>query len=207
MMVAALLGGVAHEFGTARAQTLAAAVPQRLAELLERRRVRVAHERRGEGGSLRVRVARDDIRLAPVVPDISAVHAEIDHRAQVGGFRVRIDGEACAACLRVGTRHALSTGGDADRDGAGVGVHGSAEASVQFAAVAAQIGARAEHTIGFGFAPDLGVAVLQGRARGIVGAEAAGVAKVRVGAHAQALELSGSAMAGAAAHAEARVGI
>jgi hypothetical protein len=205
--VAVLLAGVAQQFSGNSVRALAAAVPERIAEAVQGdARVSTAHERRTGGGSIPVRVSRDDLRLDPVAMPIAAERRTLDRTVTVAGFDIRLDGEACALCVRIGERHSFTAGASHEGTVGSTGVLVSAQGDVRFALIAAELGARVERSIGFGFGPKLDLS-LQGRVRGLVGAEVNASAKARIGPHEQTIEASGMAMAGASARAEARVGL
>ncbi|MBC7460532.1 MAG: hypothetical protein H7287_04150 [Thermoleophilia bacterium] len=205
--MAVLVGGMAQQFTGRPAGAIAAAIPQRIAAALEgSSNAHSARERRTSGGTVAARVDRDDLRLDPVVPPVAARRGELDRSVRVAGFDIRLTGEACALCIRIGERHSAATGATRDAKSAGPGGQAAASVDARFALVAAELGARVERSIGFGFGgPTLVTG--QARLRGIVGGELEGTAKLVATKANQRLELGGSAMAGAAGKAEAKAGL
>jgi hypothetical protein len=215
VVLAVLLAGIAHPFGGAPARAIAAAIPERISAALHGGRAHTATEVRVDGATggagtkvtLPTRVSRDDLRLDPVLPEIGVRRGTLDQSFHLAGFDVRLDGEACALCIRIGERHSMVQGGVRQASMSIAGVQGVLRGDVRFAALAAELGARVHRSIGFGFGPEqLGALDLQGRVRGLVGAEADGTARLLIGSHTQALDLGGGAMAGASARGEARAG-
>ncbi|MCW2972380.1 MAG: hypothetical protein JWN72_653 [Thermoleophilia bacterium] len=205
--LAVLVAGMAQQFSGRPAGAIAAAIPQRIAAALEHEgSTHTAKERRTSGGTLPARVGRDDLRLDPVVPTVGVRRGDLDRAYRVAGFDIRLTGEACAVCIRVGERHSLAAGATRDANTSGPGGQGSVSVDARFALLAAELGARVERSIGFGFGGPTKVG-LQARLRGIVGGELEGSAKLVATRAEQRLDVGGSAMAGAAGKAEARAGL
>jgi hypothetical protein len=200
--VAALLGGVASAFGEGTGRTLASAVPERIEQLLAGGERRTAHEQRRGGGTVPARVARDDLRMNPLVPTVGVWERTLDRSARARGVDAHVSGQACALCVSIGTRHAASSGLIVDSAGKATGVQANLKADARFALFAAEVGTRLQRDIGFG-----GQLTAQARVRGLVGAETTGRANLKLGRTEQRLDVGGTAMAGASARAEGRAGL
>lgn len=165
-------------------------------------RWRDAREVRGEVGSRRVRVSRDELRMEPMLPPIAWWSREWSRHANVGGTTVDVEATACALCASLEHSHRLgplaSTGSEDTHAGLAAGL----DLGAKLALVSAQVNARAERR--------WGTAVRMhgsGRARTTIGGEADGYAQLTASRDRVVLDAEVGAMAGAVARAEAQLGL
>lgn len=164
-------------------------------------RRRAWHERRRQGGPAPVRVPRDELRLSPVVEPSAAWQRGWTREVAIAGIGAVAEARACALCTALEWSREVRSGAGVDGDGGDLGLDVEAAGEARLALASAELGVRAGRSLG---AADVSA---QGRLRGMLGAQANGTARARIGRSVQDVELDGGAMAGAAARAEGRVGV
>jgi hypothetical protein len=202
---AVLLAGAGVAMG-ARGEAIGARVVQHVQRLAAGERValrwRGAQEARTGGGSVRVRVSRDELRLRPVVDPLALWSGSWEREGELGaGVHGQVRASACAACAAAEWSRELALGAF-NGDGAGSGLRGELAAAVRAAAVSGQLDARVErrfddHARLFG----------TGRTRVTVGGEADGSVRGHVDRATLDIEAEGTAVAGAVARGEVQVGL
>jgi len=205
--VALLLGGVGQAIGKGGgAEVIARAIPDRIADAFEGGKGSRVEERRAGATKGPARVSRDDLRMDPIVPTVARAQVAAERRMRLAGFDVHVEAKGCALCLQVGERHSLVTGAIKDSAANGTGAQVGAQMNARAALVAGDLGLQAQRTVPLGRAGDA-VVTVQGRASGTVGAEIDIKAKVTATRGVQAIDVGGTAMAGAAGKGETRVGL
>jgi hypothetical protein len=204
MVVAVLLGGVAvgaRGGGDDVGGTVAARVEELVIEAPKPRRWRDAREVRGGGGSVPVRVSRDELRMSPVLDPLSLWDGSIRRAGTVAGTSMEIEATACAVCAAVEWSYGRSPAAERGSERSRAGLGAAFDVAGRLALVSAELTARAERDV-----PG-GAAFAQGRLRGTIGGEADASIAAQLDRGTVDVELDAGAMAGAVARAEARAGI
>jgi hypothetical protein len=165
-------------------------------------RWRTAHEVRTGGGSTKVRVSRDELRMSPVIDPLAVWSGSVERSATIAGARTTVDARACVLCGALEWSHGLTRGAATGSDGSSAGIGGELTMHGRAALASGELNARVERDIG-----RAGAAFAQGRVRGTLGGELDAAATARLSRGAFDAELEGGAMAGAVARAEARAGV
>lgn len=190
------VGGEAGALGRAVASRLEAATSG------EPWRWRDAREVRRGGGSVAVRVSRDELRMSPFLDERAAVSGRRDRSGERAGVEAQVTARGCLLCASAEWSHGLGPSAGVGSDGPHAGFAADVDVAARLALASAQVDARLERDLG-----EAGDAFAQGRLRGTVGAEADAAARARIGPGGADLELEAGAMVGAVARAEARAGI
>jgi hypothetical protein len=204
LVVAVLLGGVAigaRSGGGDVGSTVAARVEELVVEAPKSRRWRDAREVRRGGGSMPVRVSRDELRMSPVLDPLSLWDGSVRRAGTVAGASLEMEATACAVCASVEWSYGRAPSTEGGSDGSRAGLGAAFDVAGRLALVSAELTARAEREV-----PG-GDAFAQSRLRGTIGAEADASAVVQLDAGTVDVEVDGGAMAGAVGRAEARAGI
>ncbi len=198
---ATLVGGIAvglNGHGGSIGHVVGAAVGELIEHGAAKRHTRTAHELRVTGGSLRVRVSRDDIRMTPVLDPRALWRWDESRETTTHGIRASATASACVVCASWEWDRSLGM-----ETGSGKrGLVGSANAAARFALASVQAQASATRELG-----DNGSIELRTRARAMVGAEATADAEASVTSSSVDAQLEAGAMAGAVARAEAKSGV
>lgn len=164
-------------------------------------RTRSAEERRWGGGSERVRVSRDELRMTPLLPPLALWTDRWRIEGRPGGVDTRLDLRACGGCAAAEWSHAFRSGAGVDERGPDAGFEATIRGAARLALASVDATVRTRRELG-------PVAVMgQARGRATVGADAEGEAQLRLSHASQDLQLTGSAMAGAVARGEAKFGV
>ncbi len=166
-------------------------------------RTRAAHERRTGGGSVRVRVARDELRMTPVLDPIAWWQRHGERSGEWRGVRATGTVGACAGCAALEWSHEFGAGALArSGDEAASGIGGAIGASGRLALASVDASIALERDLGAH-----GSAFANARARGTIGVEADAELRAMLTRSELDAQVEAGAMAGAVARAEVRSGV
>lgn len=202
-VVAVLLVGLGGGLG-GEGDALGRSIGARLGAIVsgEPRRWRSARELRRGGGSVPVRVSRDELRMSPFLDERAVASHSREWTGERAGIRGSLSTRGCLLCANAEWSHQLGPGAGIGSSGGHAGIAADVEATGRLALASAQVDGLIERDLG-----PHGAAFAQGRLRGTVGAEADAAARLQLAPAALDAEIDAGAMVGAIAKAEARAGI
>lgn len=165
-------------------------------------RWRSAHEVRAGGGSTRVRVSRDELRMSPLLDPLALWRDSIERSTTIAGVRATADATACLLCGALEWSHGLSRGAATGSEGSRSGIGAEAALHGRLALAALEVNGRVERD-----AAGVGSAFAQGQARALIGGEVDAAATAQLSRGGFDGQLEAGAMAGAVARAQARAGV
>lgn len=199
VLLTALGSAVGDEGGT-----LGRAVGARLeaATTGEPRRWRAAREARRGGGTVPVRVSRDELRMSPFIDERAVAAGSRGWSGERGGVRGRLTARGCLLCASAEWSHGIGPSAGIGSEGRHAGLSAGVDVAARVALASAEVDGSLERGLG-----EAGRAFAQGRLRGTLGAEGDAAAQVQLGGSTIDAQVDAGAMVGAVARAEARAGL